>query len=292
VGAAELAIVLVSAGLHAFWSVAIKGSGDSVVFNVLQSLLASALALALLPFVELRELPPAIWPLVAGTSVAHAVYFYGLSRALEEADISLVYPIARSTPAFLPLAAVPLLGETISLAGALGIGTVFAGMWLVNVGRRLDWRAFFQPGIAFAYLTLAATVAYGLLDKAAMSELEGAAWTSPIPRPIFYFFALYLGSALLYVPLGLWQRGGRLVSIARSEWRGVVVAVAISIASYGLILEALRTAPASYVVAVRQASVLFVLAISVRRLGERPGPARAMGALLTVLGVGLIAVAP
>jgi drug/metabolite transporter (DMT)-like permease len=292
VGAVELAIVLVSAGLHAFWSVAIKGSGDAVVFNVLQSLLASALALALFPFVDFRELPPGIWLLVAGTSLAHCVYFYGLSRALEEADISLVYPIARSTPAFLPLAAVPLLGETVSLAGALGIGTVFAGMWLVNVGRRPDWRAFLQPGIGFAYLTLAATVAYGLLDKAAMSELEGAAWTSPIPRPIFYFFALYLGCSLLYVPLGLWQRGGRLVEIARSEWRGVVVAVAFSIGSYGLILEALRTAPASYVVAVRQASVLFVLALSVRRLGERPGASRALGALLTVLGVALIAVAP
>jgi len=292
VGTVELAIVLLSAGLHAFWSVAIKGSGDSVVFNVLQCLASSGLALPVLFLVDLREVPAGMWPLLAATSVAHALYLWALSLALERADISAVYPIARSTPAFLPLVAVPLLGESISLAGAAGIATVVAGMWLVNVGGSLDWRAFTRPGIGFAYLTLAATVGYGIFDKAAMTQLETAAWTSPVPRPIFYFFMLYLGCSLLYVPLGLWQRGGRLVAIARSEWRGVLFAVAIGLAGYGLILEALRTAPASYVVAVRQSSVLFVLALSVLRLGERPGRARALGAVLTVAGVALIAVAP
>ena len=53
VGAVELAIVLLSAGLHAVWSVAIKGSGDAVVFNTLQCLLASLLALIAFAFVVL-----------------------------------------------------------------------------------------------------------------------------------------------------------------------------------------------------------------------------------------------
>jgi drug/metabolite transporter (DMT)-like permease len=66
----------------------------------------------------------------------------------------------------------------------------------------------------------------------------------------------------------------------------------ISLASYGFILEALRTAPASYVVAVRQSSVLFVLILSVLLLRERPGPARLLGAGITVAGVAVIAMAP
>lgn len=295
VGTVELAIVLLSAGLHAAWSVAIKGSGDTVVFNVLQCLLASVVGLGVFALVgsdDWGALPLAIWPVIGATSVAHALYLYWLSRALESADISLVYPIARSTPAFLPLVAVPLLGETISLAGGAGIATVVAGMWLVNVGNRLDWRAFAQPGIGFAYLTLVTTVGYGLFDKAAMGHLEAATWTSPVPRPIFYFFVLYFGSSLLYVPIALWQRGGRVVEIAKSEWRGVTFALVISVASYGLILEALRTAPVSYVVAVRQASVLFVLGLSVFRLGEQPGARRVIGAVFTVVGVAMIAVAP
>lgn len=291
--AVELAIVLLSALLHAGWSVAIKGSRDALAFNLLQTLAASAIALGLLATVDPRELPGGLWPLVAGTGVAHGLYLYWLSRGLAEADISLVYPIARSTPALLPLLAVPLLGERVSPQGALGIGVVVAGMWLVAVGVSLRWQAFLAPGIGFAYLTLGATVAYGLLDKAAMTRLEATPWSHPVPRPVFYFFLLHLACGVVYLPLCLWRRGtAALVATARSEWRSAGLALAIGLAGYGLILQALRTAPASYVVAVRQSSVLFVLALSVLRLGERPGRPRVLGAALTVAGVALIALAP
>ena len=63
-----------------------------------------------------------------------------------------------------------------------------------------------------------------------------------------------------------------------------------SLGSYSLILEAFRTAPASYVVAVRQLSVLFAVLLSAVWLKERPGPRRVLGAAATVLGVLLIAV--
>ncbi len=291
-GPFELTIVLLSAALHAGWSVAIKGSRDAVVFNLLHSAIASAAAIALLPLVDVKEIPPPVWRIAAMTGVAHALYLYWLSRALETADISLVYPIARSTPAFMPLAAIPLLGESVSWLGALGIITVVAGIWLISVGGRLSPRSLLQPGLGFAYLTLATTVAYGLLDKAAMMHLDVATWTSPIPRPIFFFFMLYLASSVFYAPLALWRRGtSRIREIAVTEWRSVLVAFMISVGSYGFILEALRTAPASYVVAVRQSSVLFVLVLSVLRLGERPGRGRVLGAGITGAGVALIAVA-
>ena len=292
-GPSELTIVLLSAVLHAVWSVAIKGSRDAVTFNLLQCGLASAVALALLPFINLAEVPEAVWRITAMTSVAHAVYLFALSRALETAEISLVYPIARSTPAFMPLIAIPLLGESLSWLGALGIATVVSGMWLVSAGEEFRLRSLLQPGLGFAYLTLATTVAYGLFDKAAMTQLAAASWTSPIPRPIFYFFMLSLASSVFYLPLAVWRRGtSRLREVAETEWRTVLFACAISAGSYGLILEALQTAPASYVVAVRQSSVLFVLILSVLLLRERPGPARLLGAGITVAGVAVIAMAP
>jgi drug/metabolite transporter (DMT)-like permease len=82
----------------------------------------------------------------------------------------------------------------------------------------------------------------------------------------------------------------------RESWRRergrAALAVAIGLVGYGLILEAYRRAPASYVVSVRQASVLFAVAISARYLGERPSRARVVGALATVAGVALIALFP
>lgn len=291
--ALELAIVLVSALLHAGWSVAIKGSRDGVSFNLIQTLAASAIAVALLTTVRLEEIPSAVWQIVTVTGVAHALYLYWLSRALSEADISIVYPIARATPAFLPLVAIPLLGEHPSSAGVLGIAIVVAGMWLVNLGLSVDWRAFRGPGIAFAYGTLATTVAYGILDKAAMSRLDAAPWTHPVPRAVFYFFLTSLSCAVVYLPLCLLRRNQLMFKTTlRHEWRRALLALGVSLGSYGLVLEALRSAPASYVVAVRQSSVLFVLALGVLSLGEQPGRARMLGAALTVVGVSLIALAP
>jgi drug/metabolite transporter (DMT)-like permease len=65
----------------------------------------------------------------------------------------------------------------------------------------------------------------------------------------------------------------------------------VSFASYTLILAALQTALVSYVVAARQTSVLFAVGLGVAVLGERPGRARVAGALATVAGVALIAMA-
>ena len=59
-----------------------------------------------------------------------------------------------------------------------------------------------------------------------------------------------------------------------------------------LILEAMRTAPVSYVVAVRQSSVLFAVALGVFFLRERPGRVRVIGILATLAGVALISLYP
>jgi drug/metabolite transporter (DMT)-like permease len=71
-----------------------------------------------------------------------------------------------------------------------------------------------------------------------------------------------------------------------------VAALAGSLLSYSLILEAFRTAPASYVVAVRQTSVLFALLFAAGWLRERPDRRRIFGATATVVGVALIALLP
>jgi len=287
-----LLLVLTSAFLHAGWSAAIKRSRDPLAFNLLQVATPVALLAALAPWLEVRDVPAAAWKLLAATTFAHCAYFYWMSRAYEHADLALVYPIARSTPAFLPLIAVPLLGERVSAAGAAGIFVVVGGMWLVQIDRNLRLASFADRGARYAYLTLAATVGYSLCDKGAMAALAAAPWTSPIPRALFFCLALSATSALAFAPLVLRRRGARAIAAtARREWGRASLAALVSLASYSLILAALETTPVSYVVAVRQTSVLFALLLAVAWLGERPGPMRVAGAASTVAGVALIALA-
>ena len=289
----DLALVLLSALLHAVWSVSIKSSGDPLCFNLLQCWPVPILLGALIPFVDFAEVPPAAWQLLAATGVVHALYLYWMSRAFEHGDLSLVYPIARSTPAFLPLASFPLLGEVPSPLGALGIGVVVMGVWLVHGVRR--WRAELlrEPAAFFAFLTLAATVAYSLIDKAAMRELAGAPWSSPVPRAIVYSLLLSTAHMLFFGPLVLRARG--VAALRRTfgrEFGKATAATFISFAGYTLILKAMETSLVSYIVAVRQSSVLFALVLGVWILRERPERERVFGALLTVGGVALIALFP
>lgn len=283
-------MVVTSAALHAIWSVAIKGSRNPLAFNLLQTAMMAALGIALIPWVALSEVPRGVWIVLATTGVAHASYLYFMSRAFEVADLSLVYPIARSTPAFLPLFAVPLLGERISPIGGVGIAIVVLGVWMVNAAQDLRVRALLSAGAGFAYLTLATTIAYGLFDKTGMARLNGSEWSGPMPRSVFYFFASGVTCFVYLTPLALTRLSlAELRETTAVEWRRALSAGIISLFSYGLILEALRTASASYVVATRQSSVLFAVGLSVVWLREEPGRARILGALATVLGVALIA---
>lgn len=289
----DLALVLLSALLHALWSVWIKSSRDPLSFNLVQGWPVPLALAAVAPWVDFGEVPRVVWQLLAATGVAHAFYLYWMSRAYEHGDLSLVYPIARSTPAFLPLVAFPLLGEVPSALGGLGIAVVVAGVWAVHGVRRWRLELLLEPAARFAFLTLAATVAYSLVDKAAMAGLGTAPWSSPVPRSILYFLLLSAAHLACYAPLVLHARGaGAIRETARHELGLATVATLISFVGYSLILKAMETALVSYVVAVRQSSVLFALVLGVAMLRERPGRERVIGALATVVGVALIALFP
>ena len=282
--------MLASAFLHALWSVAIKQSGDPLCFNLLQSWTAVAGLAAVSLWIPWPSIPTEVWALLLLTGPTHALYLYWMSRAYEHGDLSLVYPIARSTPAFLPLFAVPLLGESLHPVGALGIAVVVAGIWLVHAGPGSRWRSVGDPATRFALLTLAATVAYSLVDKAAMRELAASDWPSPLPRAVAYSLLLSVAHALAFAPLVLRARGvAALRRAARSQLGRATAAAGISFVGYTLILRALEGALVSYVVAVRQSSVLFAVALGALWLRERPGRARILGAAATVVGVALIA---
>jgi drug/metabolite transporter (DMT)-like permease len=216
-----------------------------------------------------------------------------MSRAFEGGDLSVVYPIVRSTPAFLPLIAVPWLGESVSVAGAAGIAIVVIGMWLVHTDGALRWRSLLAPGLGFAYLTLLSTVAYSLADKQAMARLSVVSWSGALPRSLVFLFLIEGANSVVFLPLALRRVSRPLFrEVARREWGRAAAAVAMSVLGYTLILEAYRSAPASYVVAVRQVSVLFAVGIGAVWLRERPSRARVLGAFSTVAGVALIALFP
>jgi len=286
----ELWMVLLSALLHAAWNLFAKGSRDPMSFSLVLSVVPALLLLALLPFINLAEVPPAVWKLLAVTGIAHGLYFLFLTLGYEKGDLSLVYPISRSAPAFVTLAAIPLLGDVVSPVGALGIAVVVLSMWLVQTEGRVRWHAFVEPGAVYAYLALLATVGFSLIDKRAMTIFSAAPWSSRVPKAVLYYFLLCAAATFVFVPNALRRlRPGAFRAVATQEGGRALVSVVVSFASYALILEALGTASVSYVTATRQISVLFAVGLGMAFLHERPSRPRIIGAVGTVLGVALIA---
>lgn len=282
--------MLGSALLHAIWNTAAKRTRKPTAFLFLLTAITALAALPLLFFIPYRSIPAELVWLTLGSSLAHGLSFVTLALAYEAGDLSVVYPISRSTPLVVPLLAVPLLGEHVSGTGAFGIALAVIGLWLVQTGGSVQWSAFKQPAALYAYQMLLLTALFSVIDKRAMQVLRGVAWDCPVPASSVFYWLFTVGSALVCLPLA-WKRVGKQALRQELRARGVLISASAVITwlSYILVLEVMRTAPVSYVVAVRQTSVLFAVALAMLTLGERPGVGRLSGALASVAGVALIA---
>lgn len=286
----ELALVLLSGLMHASWNAAMKGSETPIGFLLAIEVVSLALFVPIFAIgFDLREVPRDVWILTVVSAFVHAVYAYWLSRSYEMADLSLAYPIVRSTPAFVPFVAVPLMGESLSPTGVLGISLVVLSMWAVTTDGRLDTAALRSKGALLACLTLATTVAYSLIDKEAMRLLAEAPWSSRLPRSLAFMTLMWL----MYLPMFavLARRSihpAEVLAVIRTRTARVAASAVVAFSSYTLILHAMQTAPVSYITAVRQSSVLFALAIAVFALREQPGRVRILGGIANVAGVALI----
>ena len=202
-------MVLLSALLHAGWNVVAKRSERPTAFLYLLTAVTLLGALAVAPLLPLSVLQGELLVMLLASCALHGLSFIVLSRAYEAGDLSLVYPISRSTPALVPLLAIPWLGERVSALGAAGIGLTLLGMWLVQTGGAVRWQALRQPAALWAYLMLVLTAGFSLVDKRAMALLSNAPWQSPVPRALAYYLLQTAGAALVCAPYALKAVGAR-----------------------------------------------------------------------------------
>ncbi len=285
--AAALGLVLAAALLHATWNVALKRSARKLVVSWLglpAGVLLASPGLLLLP--ENFEVSGAGWACILATGFLHALYFLFLSEAYERGELSLVYPLARgSGPLLVALLAPLLLGEVLTPGGGAGIGLVVLGLFGM-AGRpepaapgrsRLlaEWRA---PHVAMALLTGLTIAGYSLVDKVGVS----------LVHPYVYQILMMGLAFLALTPYVLWRQRPSLAGL-QAEWRAVVFVGVFSFAGYQLVLVALRLAKVAYVVAAREVSIVFGVALGAAFLGERHGARRLVAAASIAAGTVLIA---
>ena len=284
---AALALVLGAALLHSVWNALAKRALDQLPFFWSSVSLATLLLgpLALWPL-RAHGFPLTALPFVVATTLLHACYFIALARSYRAGEFSLVYPITRGTGvALVPLLALPLFDERLSPLGTAGVALVVCGI----IGLHLTPRAvratasasrLVGAGTGWAVLTGLIIAAYSLVDKAGVARLH------PLP----YIALLGLGSSLVLLPAVVAKRDA-LRREWQVNWRAILVASAMNLTAYLLVLFAFRLSKVGYVVAARELSIVFSAIIGSLWLGEgRLGP-RLLGALVILAGVACVALA-
>jgi drug/metabolite transporter (DMT)-like permease len=282
VSLAALVLVVCAAALHAGWNALAKRGGDQIVF-LWCATLASTIVVTPFGLWQLAQdgFATAAVPFIAATIIVHTMYFFALGRAYASGAYSLVYPVARGLGvALVPVLALFVFDERLSLVGTLGIALVVGGIAALHL---LPARPAGAPrlghGLLWPILTGFTIAGYSLVDKA------GVARINPIP----YIMLMEMGCALLGLPL-LWVRPAAVRAELRG-WRRIVLAGVMSTLAYTLVLFAFRMSKTGYVVAARELSIVLSALIGSLLLREGRLAPRLAGAAIVLAGVACIAVA-
>ncbi len=284
--ATALLLVLFSAFLHAFWNYLAKKSRHKIAFIWWFIFAAGIFYFPMfLYFFPGMKISATGWSCIVATGILHTFYFFFVGSSYERGDLSVVYPLARGFgPFWVPILAVIILREKLSLFGVVGIALVVTGIYVIHL-KSFSFKSFLEPFAAiyssasiWALLTGCTIAAYSLVDKVGVQSVH----------PAVYIYFMFFIPLLLLSPYVLIKQRKAL----KSEWqinkRPIMVAGILVVFTYLLVLFAMQTSNVSYVVAAREVSIVFSALFGIMWLGESHRRPRLIGAFLIALGVGFI----
>ena len=98
-----LGLVLISALIHPLWNILLKQSRDKEVFYLHIHLVFIVLFSFILFVFPIGKIRLEGWLIILASSLVHFFYQVFLCKMYEQGDVSLAYPIARSSPLFVAL---------------------------------------------------------------------------------------------------------------------------------------------------------------------------------------------
>ncbi len=288
-------LLVCSASLHAAWNLVSKRAVPSRTYFMLSD---GAAVLLLLPLLlaysgAVVSFPRSLWILLAGTGICQAIYYSGLAAAYRRADLSVVYPLARSSSAIFTLAISLLLGRRDEIGTA-----VFAAVLLILAGSYFLPRHSFgrvpnfpRAGLAWALLAAAGTAGYSILDDSALRRLTETPMDLSYASLVIVYGTLEGISTISWLFLSLATKGGfgNILPLLRDRKTEIIFTGLATYSSYLLVLAAMPlSANVSYVVAFRQLSIPLSVGAGIFLLREPAPMPRLLGAAAMLAGVLLL----
>jgi len=251
-----LALILVSAVVHAVVNVLTKRAEDKYAMRLLIGVFSAILVAPALFFLPLPH-GIAVWFLI-GTAFVHALYELLLVKSYENGAFSAVYPVARvSGTLFTALGAIVILHEHAPAIELAGIALVCGGVIAIGISHRA------AEGAATAFLyALGTGLTIGIYTVIDASGVRSVA--QPLTYVLWFFVAH--GASVLVTAPGI--RGSAVIVEARRQWRLGLLLGLLSITTYGSAMLAYRFGATAQLAALRETSVLFGTALAMTFLGE------------------------
>jgi drug/metabolite transporter (DMT)-like permease len=296
-------LLIASAFAHASWNWLGKKTSSSVAFYLVANAFGCLCLSPVLIFAgrALPQLLSSAWQLLLVAGLFQALYYIALSKAYQEGDLSIAYPIVRSASVlFVALASVALgRGRQLSPLAVAGIVVVAAGILVLPNERFRDMkrRNFLSRTALFALVAAVGTMGYSLADDGALTMLR------PLLRPlssstevtILYSFVEGLSTSLwilLFMALRRLTGKGRRTEGLRAVKGQMGAAFLTGFAmcfAYTLVLLAMGFARnVSYVVAFRQMSVPIGVALGVMALKEPLRAPKIIGVCAVTAGLVMV----
>lgn len=295
-----LVLVLGSAILHAGWNYLGKTRTPTASFFAVANLAGFVVLSPLLAWhiESVTAWPAQMWWWLLATGFCQAVYCTGLAGAYRSGDMSVAYPLARSSPILVVMATTVLLGRGDQLSAWCAVGAllIVAGCFLIPMRRFTDLRLanYLNSSCLFALLAAIGTTGYSMVDDEALRLLRDLPdWGATImERAMLYACLQALSATLWLLVFVLLRPSGRqaMANVLRLDrWAAVGTGVAIY-ATYSLVLMAMTFAHnISYIVAFRQISIPIGVGLGVTLLGESLVPPKIVGVLVLLVGLLMVA---
>ena len=201
------------------------------------------------------------------------MYYYTLLYSYKKGDISTAYPIARGIGvAGTASISILFLGETVSAAGGFGIAAILSGVLLIGLSRIPGHH---NKSYYFAVITGCFIFTYSLADN------KGA----NIAHPVVYINIIDLLCVAALSPFAFPDGFKKSVKLLKDNFRDTLIIGFGGVGTYILILFAFTFDRASYVVALRESSVVIASVMGFIFLKEKPTPFKITGILLITAGL-------
>lgn len=279
-------LVLVSIFTHAYWNFLIKSSTNKHVFIGLSKL--AEVVLFIIPAIYFLTDQAFNSQILGFILVAALLTFFNyalLANAYKYGDLSLVYPLSRSSLIFLPFLAWYFIGEKIDTTGYLAIFLIILGTFAMHMesldknGIRTLFKNLSNKGTKYALLSALTVACYTLWDKVAITKME----------PFLYFYLYTFIFTIFYNLFSLKKYDN--IEFAK-EWKlnksKIIQVGFFNTFTYILVLTALSMTKATYVSGLRQLSIIVGILLGHRLLKETFGLPKIIGIALTLIGGFLI----